>query len=46
MLSNKWITANEIYKPTVGFRDLSKMIYKDTNGSWRRLEARPYNNGI
>jgi hypothetical protein len=32
MMSNKWTTANEIYKPTVKYRDLKKMIYRDTNG--------------
>lgn len=32
MLSNKWTTANEIFKPTVKYRDLNKMIYIDTNG--------------
>ena len=32
MLSNKWTTANEIYKPTVKVSDFSRMIYRDTNG--------------
>ena len=31
-MSNKWITANEIYKPTVKVRNLSKMIYRTSNG--------------
>jgi len=32
MKSDKWTTANEIYKPVVNTRDLSKMIYRDSNG--------------
>ena len=32
MMSNKWITANEIYKPTIKQVDRSKMIYRTSNG--------------
>jgi hypothetical protein len=32
MMSNKWNTANEIYKPTVKLNDFSKMIYRDNKG--------------
>lgn len=32
MKSSKWITANEIYKPTIKQVDMSKMIYRASNG--------------
>jgi hypothetical protein len=32
MMSNKWNTANEIYKSTVRITDFSKMIYRDNKG--------------
>jgi len=32
MMSNKWNTANEIYKPTVKLNDFSRIIYRDTKG--------------
>jgi hypothetical protein len=32
MMSNKWITANEIYKPTIKQVDRSKMIYRTSDG--------------
>ncbi len=31
-MSNKWNTANEIYKSTVRITDFSKMIYRDNKG--------------